>query len=198
MPDAPVLVLVGPAAAGKSTLGTLVAARLGVPFVDLDAVGDQYYAEVGWTVDRLVARTGQIGRVPAEREWEPARAHAVRRVLQDHPGAVVALGAGHTSYDDPTLAHEVGRALSTVPHVLLVRPSEDRTEALAELRERAIASKGTDWVAGGHDFLAHWLDDQNSRTMATAVVLTGRETPEQTAARIVDLVRSHHPVSGSR
>lgn len=188
MPEVPVLVLIGPAAAGKSTLGALVAAQLAVPFIDLDGVGDKYYAEAGWPVDRLVERTVQVGRVPAEREWEPARAHAVRRVLQDHPGAVVALGAGHTSYDDGRLADQVGRALSTVPHVLFVVPSVDRTEALAELRRRSIASKGTDWVSGEHDFLAEWLDDQCSRAMATAVVITGEETPEQTAARILHLM----------
>lgn len=126
--------------------------------------------------------------MPAEREWEPARAHAVRRVLQEHPGAVVALGAGHTSYDDPALVDEVSRALSIVPHVLLVLPSEDRAEALVELRRRSIATKATDWVSGGHDFLARWLDDQNSTEMATAVVIIREETPEQTAARIEQLI----------
>lgn len=188
MLKAPVLVLIGPAAAGKSTVGALVAAGLAAPFIEADEVGDKYYAEAGWTVDRLVERTVQIGRVPAEREWEPARAHAVRRVIQDYPGAVVALGAGHTSYGDCRLAGQVGRVLSTVPHVLFVVPSADRTEALAELRRRSIATKSTDWVSGEHDFLAEWLDDQGSRAMATAVVITGEETPEQTAARILDLI----------
>jgi hypothetical protein len=84
---APVLVLLGPAATGKSTLGQLVAGLLGVAFVDLDAVADDYYPEVGWSVDRLVERIAVVGRVAAEREWEPARAHAVERAVAEHPPA---------------------------------------------------------------------------------------------------------------
>lgn len=140
MPASPVLVLIGPAAAGKSTVGELAAGILGVPFVDLDDVGGPYYAEVGWSIARLVERIGRIGRVAAEREWEPARAHAVGRAVHDHPGAVLALGAGHTSFTDA-------------------------------------------------DCLAEWLDDPGTRSLATGVVITNRETPAATAARLAAAVR---------
>ncbi|WP_024285943.1 shikimate kinase [Cellulomonas sp. KRMCY2] len=193
MDGVPVLVLVGPAAVGKSTLGALVADRLGVPFVDVDELGDQYYVEVGWSIDRLVERATAVGRVAAEREWEPARAHAVRRVLDDHPGAVVALGAGHTSFTDPRMAGKVSRALSAVPHVALILPSLDRDDALVELRRRSLATKGTDWVASGHDFLAEWLDDKASRRVATLVVITDGEAPGATAGRLLDHVRKKIP-----
>ena len=44
----PVLVLSGPMGAGKSTVGRLVAARAGVPFVDLDeAIAERAGAPVG-------------------------------------------------------------------------------------------------------------------------------------------------------
>ncbi|ARU52605.1 hypothetical protein CBR64_15225 [Cellulosimicrobium cellulans] len=119
---APVLVLLGPGATGKSTLGGLVAGLLGVAFVDLDAVADRYYPDVGWSVDRLVERIAVVGRVAAEREWEPARAHAVERAVADHPGAVLALGAGHASYTDPACLDRVRAALAPVPHVVLVLP----------------------------------------------------------------------------
>ena len=156
---APVLVLLGPAATGKSTLGQLVAGLLGVAFVDLDAVADDYYPEVGWSVDRLVERIAVVGRVAAEREWEPARAHAVERAVAEHPGAVLALGAGHASYTDPACRDRVRAALAAVPHVVLVLPGADREHALTVLRSRSLASKGTDWVRDGHDFLAEWFDD---------------------------------------
>lgn len=189
MPDAPALVLIGPAAAGKSTLGELVATHLGVPFVDVDEVGDRYYAETGWSVARLVERTGAVGRVAAEREWEPARAHAVRRVVADHPGAVVALGAGHTAYADADHLGTVRTALADVAHVVLMLPSADRDDALAELRRRSLAAKGTDWVRDGHDLLAGWVDDAGTRSLATSTFVTGDEPPGASAGRLATLVR---------
>jgi hypothetical protein len=184
----PAVVLVGPPAAGKSTLGELVAARLGVPFVDIDEVGDRYYAEAGWSVARLVERVAVVGRLAAEREWEPARAHAVRRVLADHPGAVVSLGAGHTAFTDPGHLATVRAALADVPHVVLVLPSADRDAALAELRRRCVATKGTDWVRDGHDLLAAWLDDPGTRSLATSTFVTGVRRPSLAAAHLTDLL----------
>ncbi|WP_435737530.1 AAA family ATPase [Cellulosimicrobium sp. PMB13] len=188
MPAAPRLVLVGPPAAGKSTLGELVAERTGAPFVDLDAVGDRYYGEVGWSVERLVERIAVVGRVAAEREWEPARAHAVRRVVAESPGAVVALGAGHTAYTVGEHRSTVRTALADVPHVVLVVPAADRDTALTELRRRSVASKGTDWVRDGHDLLAGWLDDAGTRALATTVLVTGTEAPDAAAARLAALL----------
>ncbi len=185
---APVLVLLGPAATGKSMLGELVAGLLGVAFVDLDAVADRYYPEVGWSVDRLVERIAVVGRVAAEREWEPARAHAVERAVADHPGAVLALGAGHASYTDPACMDRVRAALAPVPHVVLVLPGADREHALTVLRARSVASKGTDWVRDGHDFLAEWFDDAGTRGLAHRTFLTGADDPAASARRLVDVL----------
>lgn len=184
MPAPPLLVLIGPAAAGKTTIGQLVAELLHVPFVDLDDVGERYYAEVGWSIQRLAERSRQLGRVAAEREWEPARAHAVVRAVEDHPGAVLALGAGHTSYMDHRCFAQVADVLAGVPQVALILPSPDRASSLAELRRRSLASKGTDWISAGHDFLAEWLDDAGMRSLATDVVYTDGHTAEAVAAQL--------------
>lgn len=188
MSRSPALVLIGPAAAGKTTVGGLVATRLGRPFVDLDDVGEHYYAEVGWSIGRLVERSRHLGRVAAEREWEPARAHAVRRVLEDYPDSVLALGAGHTSYMDAACFARVSAALAGVPTVALLLPSPDRPAALAELRGRSLASKGTDWISAGHDFLAEWHDDAGTRLLATDVVFTMGSTPAETAEQLAAVV----------
>lgn len=157
MTAAPLLVLIGPAAAGKSTVGALVADRLGVPFVDLDAVA--------------------------------APAHAVARVVAEHPGAVVALGAGHTSFTSTVHAHAVRAALAPVRAVVLLLPAEAPEEALAVLRARSLADKGTGWVRDGHDFLAGWVADPAVGALASHVVVTGDEPPGRTAERVARLVR---------
>ncbi|MFJ7750905.1 shikimate kinase [Arthrobacter sp. NPDC097144] len=185
MVRSPALVLIGPAAVGKTTVGELVAAQLGLPFVDLDEIGERYYAEIGWSIQRLVDCTEQFGRVAAEREWEPARAHAVRRAVEDHPESVMALGAGHTSFYDPDCVASVTSSLAPVPNVVLILPSPDRSAALAELRRRSLRSKETTWISAGHDFLAEWHDDVGTRSLATDVVFTAGNTPQGTAEQIV-------------
>ncbi|MHA7227589.1 shikimate kinase [Glutamicibacter soli] len=183
------LILIGPAATGKSTLGEIVAANLSVPFVDIDEIAEPYYEESGWNLEKLAHRSSVVGRVAAEREWEGARAHAVCRVLEEHPDAVIALGAGHTSYKNENHLQRVGNALKDAPCVLLVLPSADRAEALSTLRNRSLESKATDWISSGHDFLAEWLDDQGTRSLATEIMITGSETPELTAKRIVAMLQ---------
>ncbi|MGP7959214.1 shikimate kinase [Sanguibacter sp. A247] len=188
MPSGSSIVFIGPAATGKSTIGGLLASALGRTLVDADEVGDRYYAEVGWSIDRLVERIADVGRVAAEREWEAARAHAVARIIEDYPGAVIALGAGHASYTDAECHSAVRDALSVVPHVILLLPSLNRAEALHELRTRSRESKGTDWVRDGHDFLAEWFDDPGTRALATMTVVTGHESPAHTVSRLRTLL----------
>ncbi|MGO1231944.1 shikimate kinase [Glutamicibacter arilaitensis] len=183
------LILIGPAATGKSTLGQIVAANLSVPFVDIDEIAEPYYEESGWNLEKLSHRSSIVGRVAAEREWEDARAHAVCRVLDDHPDAVIALGAGHTSYKNEHHLQRVRTALKDAPCILLVLPSADRAEALSTLRNRSLVSKATDWISSGHDFLAEWLDDQGTRGLATETMITGSESPETTAKRIVTMLQ---------
>jgi len=76
------LALLGFMGSGKSTVGTLVAARTGAPYRDLDAMIEE---RCGMTIAELFDRRGE----PAFRDLEA-------RVLPDAltPGAVVALGGG--------------------------------------------------------------------------------------------------------
>lgn len=74
--------------------------------------------------------------------------------------------------------------------MVFIVPAADRDVALGQLRARSLLTKGTSWSYDGHDLLGEWLDDQGSRSLATQVVFTGAETPEQTAARLVQIVRT--------
>ncbi len=183
--DAPWMVLIGPAGTGKTTLGREIAGRAQRPFVDLDAAAEEYYAQVGWSIPRLRERIAAVGRLAAESEWEGARAHAVARVVADHPDAVIALGAGHTSYTDPVHLAGVRTVLSHCRHVVRVLPSPDREFSLTLLRQRCTATKGQSWVIDGHDFLGQWFDDPGTRQMATQTIYTENEPPAETAARLI-------------
>jgi shikimate kinase len=86
--SAPLLVLVGPPASGKTTVGTAVARALGVGFRDTDA---DVEAETGTSVADLFISQGE----PHFRALEEA---AVARALAGHDG-VLALGGGAVTSD---------------------------------------------------------------------------------------------------
>ena len=79
----PVVVLVGPPGAGKTTIGGLLAARLGVTLRDTDA---DVAAQAGKTITEIFTEDGE----PAFRELER---RAVDAALAEH-GGVLALGGG--------------------------------------------------------------------------------------------------------
>src|SRR5580765_8308812 len=79
----PVVVLVGPPGAGKTTVGRLVAGRLDVTFRDTDT---DVEAVAGTTVADVFVEQGEA----AFRTLEQA---AVERALEEHDG-VLALGGG--------------------------------------------------------------------------------------------------------
>jgi shikimate kinase len=82
-PAGPAAVLIGPPGAGKSTVGPLLAARLGVGFVETD---QQVEAVAGKPVGEIFIEDGEVAFRAMERE---AVAQAVTR-----RGQVVALGGG--------------------------------------------------------------------------------------------------------
>jgi shikimate kinase len=77
------IVLVGFMGAGKTTVGNLLAARLGLPFTDSDQVIEQ---RAGRPVRQIFAEDGE----PAFRALE----HQVIAELLDGPALVLALGGG--------------------------------------------------------------------------------------------------------
>ncbi|HEY6425382.1 MAG TPA: shikimate kinase [Pseudonocardiaceae bacterium] len=81
--NGPILILVGPPGSGKSSVGRLAAAKLGVSFRDFD---DDVQNEFGLPAGELVVKLGREGFSEAERSL-------IGTVLADHAG-VLALGGG--------------------------------------------------------------------------------------------------------
>jgi shikimate kinase len=98
------LVVVGPPASGKTTVGTAIAAALGLPFRDTDA---DVEAQTGTSIADLFVEQG-------EPHFRALEERAVARALAEHDG-VLALGGGAvTSPATRQLLVEHGRAGGTV------------------------------------------------------------------------------------
>jgi shikimate kinase len=168
------LVLIGLMGSGKTTVGRLIAGRLGRPFVDTDDLVER-------DAHRSVA---QIFADDGERGFRQLESAAVRRVAALR-GQVVAVGGGAVldpgnvtqlrstgdlvllDADPATLADRVGDT-ATRP---LLSDAEDSTEELARLRDRRAAAYAN---AAGH-----------------AIDTTGR-TPEEIADAVLDWARGQH------
>ncbi|GLW11852.1 shikimate kinase [Microtetraspora sp. NBRC 13810] len=141
-------VLIGPPGAGKSTVGRLLAERLGVAFRDTD---DDVEAVAGKPVGDIFVEDG-------EERFRALEAEAVRGALEEHDG-VLSLGggailaeetqrllAGHTVvYLEVGLAQAVQRVGLASARPLLVLNPRSRLKMLLEARrpiyERLATSK---------------------------------------------------------
>lgn len=176
--------LIGPPGSGKSTVGRLLADQTARPFVEADVAGTPWYTRAGWTARRLWSRAAEVGFERAHREWEVALVAAVEGLVGGHPHGVLALGAGHTHVTTPSSFERVAAALGRADQVVLLRPAADLATAHRVLRRRCRETKGHTWEIDGIDWLRRWLEDGLDERLATDLVITDGEIPEQTADRV--------------
>ncbi|WP_228920021.1 shikimate kinase [Streptomyces sp. DH20] len=153
----PLVVLVGPMGVGKSTVGHLLADRLGVAYRDTD---EDIVAEQGRTIAEIFADDGECA-------FRAIEARAVARALAGHDG-VLALGGGAV-LDPRTRALLSGRAV--------VFLDADADEAVRRIGR----DPGRPLLAG--DPQRRWRALAAARRplyteVARAVVDTGGRTPE--------------------
>jgi shikimate kinase len=131
MSDAQAVRLVGPGGAGKSTIGVVLAERLGVTFVDLDR--------------HLANRVGDISEYIERHGYHAYARENVATYCslfrgETRPG-VVALSSGFMTY--PSDIHcgysRVRRELEQHPSTFVLLPSVDRDVCVAETVRRQIA-----------------------------------------------------------
>lgn len=155
----PPIALIGPMAAGKSSLGRKLASRIGRTFADTDKL----VALEHGPIPQLFAEHGE----PAFRRWE---ADAVRQALV--PGAVVALGGG-------AVLDERSRALLAHATVVLVTVDEQTVE-------RRLAGGGRPLVADGIEAWRRIAAEREPlyRELADTVIDTSRTPMAQLVDRL--------------
>ncbi|MBT2435234.1 shikimate kinase [Streptomyces sp. ISL-22] len=165
MSATPVVVLVGPMGVGKSTVGQLLAERLGVGYRDTD---DDIVAAQGRTIAEIFVDEGE----PAFRAIEK---QAVHRALAEHDG-VLALGGGAVLDADT-------RALLAGQRVLYLSMDVEeavRRTGLNAARPLLAVNPRKQWREL-MEARRHLYEE-----VATAVVATDGRTPEEVAQAALD------------
>jgi shikimate kinase len=159
----PTHVLVGPPGAGKTTVGGLLAARLGVPFRDTDA-----------DIERTTGKTiSEIFFDDGEEHFRALERDAVALALAEH-GGVLSLGGGAVM-DAGT------RALLAGHHVVFLNL------VLADAAKRVGLSRDRPVLALNPRASLHALMEARLplyREVATQEIDTSGKTPEQVEAEV--------------
>ena len=169
----PVLVLVGPPASGKTTVGTRLAKELGTAFRDTD---HDVEAQAGTSVADVFVTHG-------EAHFRALEERAVARALAEHDG-VLALGGGAVTSDTTrALLAAHGRAGGTVVWLDVDLPSAAKRVGLS--RDRPILG------VNPRAMLRQMLETRAPlyAEVATATVPTGGRPPGDVIADVAAVVR---------
>lgn len=160
----PLVVLVGPPGAGKTTVGALLATRLGVGFRDTDA---DVEVAAGSTVAEIFVDAG-------EQRFRELERDAVRTALADSSG-VLAIGGG------AVVGAGIRAALGDHPVVFLDVDMHDAVRRVGLSRDRPLL------LANPRAQLKRLLDARRPlyEEVASVTVTTGGRSPEQVADEVV-------------
>ena len=174
------IILIGPQTVGKSTVGELLAERLGLPQYSMDEQRWAYYKEIGYDETLAKKKRETEGVWGIIRYWKPFEAHAVERLLSDQTNCVIDFGAGHSVYDDPLLFQRVQRALAPYPNVVLLLPSPGLEESIRILNKRN--QNLPDDIRSTNE---HFLRHPSNSSLAKFTVYTKDKTPQETCSEIL-------------
>ena len=177
------IILIGPLAAGKSTVGHLLAEKLGLPQCSVDDVRWKYFEEIGY--DKVLASKIAKSNLRVRRQLrysKPFEVHAIERVLSDHSCSIIDFGASNSVYDDELLFSRVKNALAPYPNVILLLPSPDPAESVKILNARLtqiVKAKGEEINTELFDLNEYFIKHPSNYRLAKIVIYTKDKTPEE-------------------
>jgi len=183
------IILIGPLGAGKTTIGQLLAKKLGLPLCSVDNVRQYYYKKVGYNLS-LGSKIGSsdqgVGGVL--RYSKPFEAQMVQMVLVDYQGSIIDFGASNSVYDDEDLLTQVEDALAPYTNVILLLPTPDVEESAEILKNRLIqmlAKAGKTYTNELFELNRYFVEHPANHRLAKRVVYTKDKTPKSICDEIV-------------
>lgn len=186
------IILIGPISAGKTSVAECLALRLSRPRVSMDEVREEYYNEIGFDEKLARQKREEGGWWERYRYWKPFEAYAVERILADHPGKVIDLGAGHSVYEDDELFRRVATLLAGYAYIFLLLPSPDREQSLQILSGRDETAREL------ADVNRHFLEHHSNYDLAKSIIYTEEKTPAEICEEILKKINTQQAGSPTR
>jgi hypothetical protein len=179
------IVIIGPMAAGKSTVAGALSRRLQVPQVPLDAVRWYYHLKDGLRFSDQIDHAKEGGFAAVVRYWEPYSIAAVERVLTEFPDSIIDFGAGHAHFEDPDRVRRLEAALAPIENVILLMPSADVERTLALCTERDAERLGPQRDATRDPVNERYVRSECFRRVCKTTVFVEDMTIDETVDHIV-------------
>ena len=182
------IILIGPLGAGKTTVGHLLAEKLGLPLCSVDDVRWAYYQRAGYdqTIASQIASSDQ-GIQGVLEYSKPFEAQLVEQVLADRHG-ILDFGASNTVYDDQDLFARVERALASYLNVILLLPSPDLDESAEILKNRLtrmLTETGKVFTDELFELNETFVKHPSNHQLAKQIIYTKDKTPENICDELV-------------
>lgn len=181
------IILIGPERAGKSTVGRLLAERLGQPFTDVGQRAAPYYAELQHSQE-AVDQAWNEGELEGYLRYQaPFEVHAVERIFQEQPQGVFELKATQVAFTDNQLFARVQQALLPYRPIVLLLPSPDVDASVRQLDERGYV------LYEGVELTEHFVRHHSNHDLAKIRLYTQGKTPQESCAELLTLLDPSSP-----
>ena len=184
------IILIGPMATGKTTIGRVLAQKLGLEHHDLDEKRWEYHNEIGYDQSLAAKIASEEGFFALARSyWKPFDLHAVERGLVDFADGVIGFGAGNSVYENEEFFKRAQLLLAPYPNVILLLPRPDIDESAAILKKRYIEQEPDEETDPQElELIDYFLRHPSNQRLAKYVVYTEGKSPEQTSDEIIQLL----------
>ena len=182
--DALPIMLIGPPAAGKSTISNLLAAYLNLPIYALDVEQLPFPSDSNYDanhVNRLYQTEGIRG---VWRYQQPFIANHFEQILQAGQASIIDLGAGHAVFENENDLSRVAGIVAPYPHIYHLQPTADKEESIRILKERPRST------INGKDTNLYLIEHPAYREMATITLYTNDQTPEETCEQLIAILKN--------
>lgn len=179
------IILIGPMAAGKSSVAKELAALTGIPNVPMDKVRWYYYFKEGFSLEqeRALPSFAEVMKY-----WKPFEVSAVKKIVSEFHNAIIDFGAGHSYFTDPAQFAAVEATLKPFSNVFLLLPSFDKSRSLEICNQRLESRKKTPLAETEIKANREFIEHESNYRLAKHNVYTDGKTPRQTAEEIQGLL----------
>lgn len=130
------IIVIGPIAAGKSTVCKSISDKTGMKHVDIDKLRGEIYPQLGYSEKEALEEERKAGIKGWYMYQKPYELAISKKLLLESANSVISFGGGHSVYHDEKHIKEFVDLMDKEPYVFLLTPCVDLVDATQILNER--------------------------------------------------------------